>query len=283
MRLRDLRSLPAKIQQQLRIVTALAGREMHLRASKGVFGLFGLFIEPLALIGTFMFLRVFLRGSGDGIYMNTMLFLVLGFVPFYMFSDIAIRAIGGVERSSELYFYRRIRPLDTLMGSAWLLTQIFGSLFITFILVISLIEWRFAVYSLAEIIFLFIGISILGFGIGVTTLVTGHRLPLVAWIMKLILRRLLLWTSCIFFSISVIPDILRPWILWNPLAHGIELLRIACNPAYPAPGVSAAYFWIWVVASVGVGLLIYGNNEELLFVMEASPLDTLDSPDNNVD
>jgi capsular polysaccharide transport system permease protein len=273
MRLRALQSLPAQLQQQLRIVTALAGREMHLRASKGLFGLFGLFVEPLALIGTFMLLRVFLRGSGDGIYMNNVLFLALGFVPFYMFSDIAIRAIGGVERSNELYFYRRIRPLDTLMGSAWLLTQIFGSLFVVFILVISLLEWRFAVYSVASTIFLFIGISILGFGIGIATLVIGHRLPFIAWIMKMVLRRVLLWTSCVFFSISVIPDVLRPWILWNPLAHGIELLRISCNPAYPAPGISAAYFWIWVVASVGVGLLIYGNNEELLFSMDASPLD----------
>jgi len=280
MRLRALQSLPAQLQQQLRIVTALAGREMHLRASKGLFGLFGLFVEPLALIGTFMLLRVFLRGSGDGTYMNNVLFLALGFVPFYMFSDIAIRAIGGVERSNELYFYRRIRPLDTLMGSAWLLTQIFGSLFVIFILVISLVEWRFAVYSLAGAIFLFLGVSILGFGIGITTLVIGHRLPFIAWIMKLVLRRVLLWTSCVFFSISVIPDVLRPWILWNPLAHGIELLRISCNPAYPAPGVSASYFWIWVVASVGVGLLIYGNNEELLFSMDASPLDiTVDDGD----
>jgi ABC-type polysaccharide/polyol phosphate export systems, permease component len=273
MRLRALQSLPGQLQQQLRIVTALAGREMHLRASKGLFGLFGLFVEPLALISTFMLLRVFLRGSGDGTYMNNVLFLALGFVPFYMFSDIAIRAIGGVERSNELYFYRRIRPLDTLMGSAWLLTQVFGSLFVIFILVISLVEWRFAVYSLAGIIFLFLGVSILGFGIGITTLVVGHRLPFIAWIMKMVLRRVLLWTSCVFFSISVIPDVLRPWILWNPLAHGIELLRISCNPAYPAPGVSASYFWIWVVASVGVGLLIYGNNEELLFSMDASPLD----------
>jgi capsular polysaccharide transport system permease protein len=72
--------------------------------------------------------------------------------------------------------------------------------------------------------------------------------------------------------------VVRPWILWNPIAHGVELMRIAVNPAYPAPGVSALYFWGWVVGSVGFGLFIYGNNEELLFVVDkqaaaADPLD----------
>jgi hypothetical protein len=50
----------------------------------------------------------------------------------------------------------------------------------------------------------------------------------------------------------------------------VELLRMAVNPAYPAPGVSAAYFWVWVIASLGVGLFIYGNNEELLFSVQSS-------------
>ena len=121
--------------------------------------------------------------------------------------------------------------------------------------------------------FLFVGLAVLGFGVGLATLVIGHRLPLVAWFMKMFLRRILLWTSCIFFSISIVPDVLRPWILWNPIAHGVELLRRSCNPAYPAPGVSAFYFWFWVVGAVGFGLFIYGNNEELLFAVEQLPVE----------
>ena len=93
---------------------------------------------------------------------------------------------------------------------------------------------------------------------------------MVAWLIQLFLRRILLWTSCIFFSISIVPDVIRPWILWNPIAHGVELLRIAVNPAYPAPGVSAVYFWVWVIASIGLGLFIYGNNEELLFSVDSA-------------
>jgi capsular polysaccharide transport system permease protein len=253
---------------QLRVVGAVARREMQLRAMKGNFGLVGVFLEPLALIATFLALRVFLRGSGDGIYLNVVLWLALGFVPFFMFSGIAIKAISGVEKNSDLYFYRRLKPLDSLLGNAFLLAQIFGFLLIIFVVGVSLWEWRFVVQDVGMAVFVFVGIGMLGFGVGLITLIIGHRLPIVAWVMKMFLRRILLWTSCIFFPISALPDIARPWILWNPIAHGIELLRIACNPFYPAPGVSGLYFLAWVVSSVGFGLFIYGNNEELLFAVD---------------
>ncbi len=270
---RTPQSILAQLLLQLRVVSALARREMHLRAAKGTFGLIGVFVEPLALIGTFLALRILLRGAGDGTYMNLVLWLAMGFVPFFMFADIAIKAIGGVEKSSELYFYRRLRPLDSLMGNALLLAQIFGLLLLLFVLVTALWEWRFPIADLGRSIFIFIGIAVLGFGIGLTTLVIGHRLPILAWMMKMFLRRILLWTSCIFFPISIIPDVLRPWILWNPMAHGVELLRLSANPSYPAPGVSALYFWMWVIGSVGLGMFVYGNNEELLFAVDKMSAD----------
>ncbi|MEB3352691.1 MAG: hypothetical protein VKM34_00425 [Cyanobacteriota bacterium] len=265
MRRRTPRFVLAQLLLQVRVVTAVARREIQLRAMKGTFGLVGVFLEPLALIATFLALRIVLRGAGDGTYMNITLWLAMGFVPFFMFADIAIKAIGGVEKNSELYFYRRLRPLDSLMGNALVLAQIFGFLLLLFVVGVAIWEWRFPIQDLGAVIFTFLGIALVGFGVGLTTLVVGKRLPIVAWVIQLFLRRILLWTSCIFFSISIVPDVFRPWILWNPIAHGVELLRIAVNPAYPAPGVSAAYFWIWVVGSLGLGLFIYGNNEELLF------------------
>jgi len=270
-RRRTPRLILAQLLLQLRVITAVSRREIQVRASKGQFGIVGVFIEPLALIGTFLALRILIRGAGDGTYMNLVLWLAMGFVPFFMFADIAIKAIGGVQKNSELYFYRRLKPLDSLLGNALLIAQIFGSLLLLFVLGVSIWDWQFAIQDVGAAVFLFIGLAVLGFGVGLATLVIGHRLPLVAWVMQMFLRRILLWTSCIFFSISISPDVFRPWILWNPIAHGVELLRRACNPAYPAPGVSALYFWLWVVGALGLGLFIYGNNEELLFAVEKSP------------
>lgn len=273
-----LRYALSQLLLQLRIIAAVSRQELELRAAKGLFGVVGVFLEPLALIGTFLALRILIRGAGEGTYMNLVLWLSVGFVPFFLFTDVAIKAISGVEKNSTLYFYRRLRPLDSLMGNALLTTQIFGSLLLLITLGVTLWDWRFPMADPGTVIFLVLGIAVLGFGVGLSTLILGHRLPVLAWFIKLFLRRILLWTSCIFFPIRIIPDQFRPWILWNPLAHGIELMRQACTPSYPAPDVSATYFWIWVIGSVGFGLFIYGNNEDLLYSTEpvAGPVDPVE-------
>ncbi|MDI9405111.1 MAG: ABC transporter permease [Chitinophagaceae bacterium] len=274
-----LRYALSQLLLQLRIISAVARREMELRAAKGLFGVVGVFLEPLVLIGTFLALRILLRGAGEGSYMNLLLWLSVGFVPFFMFAEVAIKAISGVEKNSTLYFYRRLRPLDSLMGNALLTTQIFGLLLLVITMAVTIWEWRPQVAAFGITIFVVIGIAVLGFGVGLSTLILGHRLPVVAWFVKMFLRRILLWTSCIFFPIRIVPDQFRPWILWNPLAHGIEILRQSINPAYPAPGVSGIYFWAWVIGSLGFGLFIYGNNEELLYSTEGLPAATITDED----
>ena len=158
----------AKLLLQLRVVSAVARRELQLRAAKGAMGVIGVFVEPLALIVTFLALRIFLRSSGDSSYMNPALWLALGFIPFFMFSEIAIKAIGGVEKSGEIYFYRRLRPLDSLMGNTLLLAQIYGSLLLLFVLGSAAWEWRPVVQDLGSLISLFLGLASLGFGIGLS-------------------------------------------------------------------------------------------------------------------
>jgi capsular polysaccharide transport system permease protein len=274
---RSLGHAVSQLLLQVRIVSAVARRESQLRAAKGLFGVASIFLEPLALIGTFLALRILIRGAGEGVYINLVLWLALGFIPFFMFADVAIKAIGGVEKGGDLYFYRRLRPLDSLMGNALLIIQIFSTMMLLFVFGVSVWEWRFVVENPGQGIFLFLGIGLIGFGVGLTTLIIGHLLPVLAWFVKAFLRRILLWTSCIFFPIREIPDEFRPFILWNPIAHGVELLRQSCNPAYPAPGVSSLYFWAWVVGSIGFGLFIYANNEELLYATE--PLFDLDDAD----
>ena len=54
MRRRTPRFLLAQLILQIRIVSAVARRELQLRAAKGIFGIVGVLIEPLAVIATFL-------------------------------------------------------------------------------------------------------------------------------------------------------------------------------------------------------------------------------------
>ena len=59
----------------------------------------------------------------------------------------------------------------------------------------------------------------------------------------------------------------------------MELLRQSVNPAYPVPGINGMYFWAWVIGSLGFGLFIYGNNEELLYSTDPLPGSSVDDED----
>lgn len=257
-----LRKAYGKAYLQARIVAAISQRELRLRASKGLLGVAGVFIEPILGIATFMALRLLAGARTE--YINPLLSLSLGFIPFFLFSDVAIKSLDGVQKNSKLYFYRRIKPLDALLGDAFLTTQVYGILMLFLYVSVSAWEWNFSLEVLGILSILFIIVAIFGLGVGLNTLIFGHRLPLLALFVRLTVRRLLLFTSCVFFPIRLIPDQFRIWILWNPLAHGIELMRHAVNSAYPIPGVSMSYFVFSSLGLLFIGFLIYGNNEQLL-------------------
>ena len=124
--LQSLRKAYDKAYLQARIVAAISQRELRLRASKGLLGVAGVFIEPMLGIATFMLLRLLTGARTE--YINPLLSLSLGFIPFFLFADVAIKSLDGVEKNSKLYFYRRIKPLDAMLGDAFLTTQVYGIL-----------------------------------------------------------------------------------------------------------------------------------------------------------
>jgi ABC-type polysaccharide/polyol phosphate export permease len=46
----------------------------------------------------------------------------------------------------------------------------------------------------------------------------------------------------VFFVSEQLPEQLRPWILWSPFAHGMQLLRSAYFDNYTSRDASLGYF-----------------------------------------
>ena len=254
---------------QAQIISALAYRDQAERIRKIPFGAVGLLVEPLLFVSMFLILRVLVRIAAAPL-MNPVLQLSSGFILFFLFSKIALKAISGVARSQRFSELRRIRPLDVLIAGAVVEFRIYGVCIVLVILAVSIYQWQFAVAYPGSAVAIFILIAFTSLGIGLAALVVGHRLPVVKIAVDTLIRRLLFWTSGLFFSIATIPDFARPFLLWNPLLHGIELFRHALVPTYPIPGISLSYLLIWAFVSLGFSMLVYGNNEQLLVADEAA-------------
>jgi len=256
--------LKNSLRLQVQIVQALAFREQRERILKSPFGVAGLLVEPLLLVATFLLLRILLRDRGS-LFMNPVLQLTSGFVLFFLFSRIALAALNGVSgRDRDLLGLRRVKPLDVLLARGLVEIRLYGTCLVLVISAVSAYEWQISVANPGAAVGIFLLVALSSLGIGLSALVIGHRLPVVRFMARLLLNRLLFWTSGLFFSIALIPDYLRPWLLWNPLLHGIELMRHAIAPNYPIPGISLPYLLAWSLVSVGVSMLIYNNNEQLL-------------------
>ncbi len=248
---------------QIRIVLALSETEFVLRAEKGSFGAWGVLFEPLALILTLLALRIFIRMKSTDL-LNPVLWLTCGIALLYMFRKIGIKALTGVSKRQKFFFYRRIRPLDTLLASALIEARIHGAILVFVFIGVSFWSWQIKLDDPALVLIDFLLTVALGLGIGISALVIGHRIPIVKVLTKFGINRLLLWTSGIFYAVYTLPGPVRPFVTWNPLLHSVELLRHGINVAYPIPGISLQYLLVCSSLSCGFGLLFYFLNEALL-------------------
>lgn len=258
-----IRALSDRLLLQLKIVLALADVEFALRSEKGAFGVWGVLFEPLALMMTLLALRILVRSASSDL-LNPVVWLTCGIVLLYLFRKVGIKALTGVSKRQKLFFYRRIRPLDTLLASTLLEARVHGTILVLVFLGVSFWTWSFRLDLPALTVVDFLLTIGLGLGVGISALVVGHRLPIVKTLTKFGLNRILLWTSGIFYSTYTLPAPFRPWVTWNPLLHSVELLRHSINSAYPIPGISLQYLAICSLVSLGFGLMFYFSNEALL-------------------
>ena len=259
----QVQALAERLILQVRIVLALADTEFALRADKGAFGVWGVLFEPLALMLTLLALRIVVRAASSDL-LNPVVWLACGITLLYLFRKVGIKALTGVSKRQRFFFYRRIRPLDTLLASTLLEAQIHGLILVFVFLGVSFWTWSFQIDLPALMLVDFLLTIGLGLGIGVSALVIGYRLPIVKTLTKFGLNRILLWTSGIFYATYTLPAPFRPWVTWNPLLHAVELLRHSINMAYPIPGISLQYLVICTLVSLGFGLMFYLSNEALL-------------------
>lgn len=248
---------------QARIVLALSDAEFALRAEKGAFGVWGVLFEPLALMLTLLALRILVRLKSTDL-LNPVIWLACGITLLYLFRKVGIKALTGVSKRQKLFFYRRIRPLDTLLASALIEARIHASILVLVFLAVSFWTWTFQIDDPALMAVDFLLTVFLALGVGTSALVVGHRIPVVKTLTKFGINRILLWTSGIFYATYTLPGPLRPFVTWNPVLHAVELLRHSINSAYPIPGITLQYLSNCAFVSLGFGLMFYFVNEALL-------------------
>ena len=258
------------LRRQWIIIDAVATYDRDRQASGSALGSWENLINPLQMMLFFIGMRIgfsYLRGSskyGAGgatdMYFNIVVFMMLGFSIAFLFRNVALKSLSGVKLRAPLY-YSRIKPLDILLALSLNDMRALATLSIGILCIVYYFTWSFQLDSpgLAISVYLLTVLMAVGFGLCVVFLGKLNK-----WIVKIIRRliqRVIIFTSGIFFATFELPAAMRPFITWNPILHGVELLRYSINNEYPIPDISLSYLMLCSILTFSFSLILYRTNE----------------------
>jgi capsular polysaccharide transport system permease protein len=268
-----LRRFLAAIQRQIAVVLAIATYENNRKSTGTSLGAWEAIVTPLQIMLFFIVMRVgfsFLRGSNryaaggsTDMYFNIVVFIASGFAIAFLFRQGAIKALSGLKLRAPLY-YKRVQPLDILLA---LLVNDFRAISTISLGIFGLVwyfTWSFQLDSPGLAISVYLLTILMALGFGVCLVFLGQFNKWVTRILKRILNRVIIFTSGIFFATFELPEYTRPFVIWNPILHAVELFRYSMNNQYPIPGISLSYLVWCSIILFGFSLILYRTNESLL-------------------
>lgn len=241
-------------------IHALFMRELQTRFGNSRLGYFWALFDPGFQILIFVVLfGAILERAMLGI--DYAVFLVGGMAPWFLFQKNTIRALAAVDANSGLLSYRPVRPIDTIIARLFLELIIFLTIFVVFILGLIGLGFEISYSYIDSLIMCWFTLGLFALGFALIIMVIGHYMPDLGKFISIIFT-LLYFASGILYSITIVPEPYKSYLLINPVLHNLEIIRHCLSPTYPTEGVSFSYFLKSTICVLFFGLLMYQYAEK---------------------
>lgn len=256
---------PFEIQRA--VVFALFVRELKGRFGGQWRGVFWTLLQPIGglLVQIAIFSSVHKALSPSTPYA---VFLLTGMIPYKLSFGIALRLMDGIEANRGLFVYRQVKPMDTLISRTLLEVTMY---FIIYSLILGGMGWLgYSVLPAQPLEFISLGMLVvaLGFSLGLLLAMATNSAPRSRVVIRIVTTPLYL-LSGVMLSLSNVPPDVRPYLLWNPGLHVVELSRGYFFPMHHVmPGVSVAYVAGVAMIALTVGLSLYRVRRHQLIVVQ---------------
>lgn len=208
---------------QRAVIKALLLREMKTRFGNYKLGYVWAVLEPLSHVLVLAIILGYAVGrSMPGI--NYPLFLVSGIMPWLLFSNTITRGMVAVSSNTALFNYRQLKPFDTLIARIILETTIHFSAYTVLLVIAWLAGIEFTITQPLEMLTALFLLVMIAFGISMPLCFINKQYPELAKFVPMVLKPMY-FISGIFFSVSLVPDVYHPYLLWNPVIHAVEISR----------------------------------------------------------
>jgi capsular polysaccharide transport system permease protein len=225
-----------------------------------------LMVEPVIYISLHAFgLETFHVHQIGGMAIN--MWIIAGFIGFLLWRRTWTQVLHGIDSNKAFFAYRQVKPFDVALVRAVL--EAFLMLPISVMIVVLAIaagygmtvdtmnpKWLPADPML--VILSFVGLWLLGLGLGLITSVAMRVIPELDHIFKLLYLPLYYISGALLPISLYVPEPYQYIFVANPVVNGLELMRQGFLPTYHAlQGVSLAYLYAWALGLMLVGLALY--------------------------
>lgn len=239
---------------QGRVIYALMMREVHTIYGTSRLGYLWALIQTMWNIFVFWGMRYAL-GASDPHGMSILMFLLMGFGIYHIFSGVINKCMTAVSGNKALLTFPQVTPLDIMIARMIIVwaTEIVSGIIMIFISI--LFDMQVYINDLGGILVILLITPIFGLGVGMICASLAVLFPTVEKIVPMILR-LLLFVSAVFYSATVIPSYIMKYLWYNPMIQLIEWGRFCMSRGYPAESYSILYIGFVFMVSLCLGLLL---------------------------
>lgn len=231
---------------------ALIFREIQARLFHSRTSMLWLLLEPIFhlsyLVVLFSLIRVHHIGG-----ISTSLWLLTGLITYFLFAWTSQRVSQSISSNKTVFAFRQILPIDTLIIRALIEVILLLIIFISMYIGINLfVELQFPT-NIFQLLNAWLFAWLIGIGWGMVLCIVNELLPDFYTFLDLI-KMPMYFLSGVIFPLSSLPIYLQNILLYNPMAHAVEIARGGISPLYHTlQGVD--YYYPWIVA---IGLLFMG-------------------------
>ena len=240
---------------------ALFMREAIARMTQDRLGPIWLFMEPILHLSIMIAVRNLLGRTGRLIPGAEFIpWLIVGILTFLLFRNQMNRGMQAVESARGLFAYRQVQPVDTIFSRCaleFMLQSLVAVLFLTIFVFIG-----FSVLRPDDVLaglVAWVSVALIGLGIA---LVFSVAISTVKESKKFVglLTFPLYMLSGVIFPIQYFPHHVREVLMYNPLIHGIESMRMAIfSTYYSVPGIDIMYTYKFAVCLILFGLALHAR------------------------
>ena len=193
------------------------------------------------------------------------LFLISGFVPYFMFKNIVMKLIDGINANKSLFAYKPVRPIHVFIARTILEVLIYSLVFVAFMFGFGwFLSYEIFPQNFLEVVISFCILIVFGFSLGLCLTILVHSIETAKIIIGIFFTALY-FVSGVMYPLWIIPSEYLKFLLINPLVHILETFRENYFHDYPiVDGINIFYPISFSIVFLYVGLWFYYHRRSAL-------------------